>query len=64
MKAKTKQDMANEYGVCLKTFVRWLKKHNIKISRGLITPKEQKEIYNKLGIPKRDWEFSRIPKNT
>ena len=54
MKAKTKQDMAEEYGVCIKTFARWLKRHNIIISRGLITPKQQKEIYNRLGSPKHD----------
>ncbi|MFO7851925.1 MAG: hypothetical protein R6X28_05635 [Bacteroidales bacterium] len=54
MKAKSKQDLATEYGVSLKTFNKWLKKHNIKISRGLITPKDQEKIYDKLGFPKKD----------
>jgi len=50
--AKTKQQIADEYGVCWKTFDKWLKKHKIKIDRGLITPKDQEEIYTKLGNPK------------
>ncbi|MFO8234732.1 MAG: hypothetical protein R6U04_04920 [Bacteroidales bacterium] len=54
MKAKSKQDMAEEYGVSRKTFDKWLKKHNIKISRGLLTPKDQEIIYKKLGVPKKD----------
>ena len=50
--ARTKQQLADEYGVCWKTFDKWLKKYKIKIDRGLITPKDQEKIYTKLGIPK------------
>ena len=50
--AKTKQQIAEEYGVCTKTFNKWLKKYSIEIDRGLINPKEQEVIYLKLGIPK------------
>ncbi len=51
-KAKTRQEIANEYGVDRKTLYRWLKKKNIQISSGLVTPKEQDIIYNQLGKPK------------
>lgn len=49
--AKTKQQMADEYGVCIKTFDRLMKKNKIKLDRGLIYPKQQLNIYNKLGFP-------------
>jgi hypothetical protein len=48
---KTKQQMADEYGVCRKTFNKLLEKRNISIERGLITPRDQMNIYNELGIP-------------
>jgi hypothetical protein len=48
---KTKQQMADEYGVCRKTFNKLLEKKNISINRGLITPRDQMNIYNELGIP-------------
>jgi transposase-like protein len=50
--AKTRQELAAEYGVCSKTFNKWLKKYWIEMDRGLINPKEQEIIYSKLGIPK------------
>ena len=50
-KAKTRQEIANEYGVDRKTLYRWLKRENIEISKGLVTPKEQKLIYDRLGKP-------------
>jgi len=37
------------YGVNRKTFSRWLKKHNIDIPRGLVTPKDQKRIFKVFG---------------
>lgn len=50
--AKTKQQIADEYGICLRTFNKWLKEEGIEIKRGLITPKIQELIYERLGIPK------------
>jgi hypothetical protein len=50
--AKTIQQLADEYGVCRKTFSRLLKKKQIKLDRGLIFPKDQENIYNQLGMPK------------
>ena len=49
--AKTRRQMANEYGVHVRTFTRWLIKHSIKIPSGNITPKHQRIIYNILGKP-------------
>lgn len=51
--AKTMQQMADEYGVCRKTFSRLLHKRQIKLERGLIFPKDQENIYTQLGIPAR-----------
>jgi len=51
IQAKTRQEMANEFGVCRKTFYNMLKKANIQLSGSLITPLEQKMIYEKLGRP-------------
>ena len=50
--AKTRYEIAEEYGVCTKTLNKWLRTNNINIGHGLITPKEQKMIYLKLGFPK------------
>ncbi len=49
---KTKQQIADEYGVCRKTFAKLLIRKRIKIRRGLIYPKDQKIIYSALGDPK------------
>jgi len=49
---KTKQQIADEYGVCRKTFTKLLIKKHIKLGRGLIYPKDQKIIYSILGSPK------------
>lgn len=54
MKAKTRTQMASEYGVSRKTFYNWLKKHQIAIpANTLIAPKDQKKIYSILGKPKK-----------
>jgi hypothetical protein len=61
---KTKQQMADEYGVCRKTFNKLLLKKRIKLDRGLISPKDQQNIYDKLGIPNIIQKFPSIPKNS
>ena len=61
---KTKQQIADEYGICIKTFDRLLKKKRINLDRGLIYPKDQLIIYNKLGIPNSIQKFLTIPKNS
>jgi len=49
--AKSKQQIADEYGICIKTLNKWLKEEKIKIKRGLINPKKQAIIYQRLGTP-------------
>jgi len=49
---KTMQQMADEYGVCRKTFSKLLHKKQIILERGLIYPRDQENIYNELGAPK------------
>jgi hypothetical protein len=61
---KTKQQMADEYGVCIKTFDRLLRKKQIRLERGLIYPKDQLNIYNELGLPESIQKFLSLPKNS
>jgi hypothetical protein len=61
---KTKQQMADEYGVCRKTFNRLLEKKQIRIERGLISPKDQVNIYNELGIPNCILQFPNFTKSS
>lgn len=49
--AKTRQEIAVEYGINVKTLYRWLKKANIQLSGGRVTPAEQELIYQKFGKP-------------
>jgi len=50
-RAKSKQQIADEYGICTKTLTKWLKSEKIQLKRGLINPKIQNLIYQKLGFP-------------
>jgi hypothetical protein len=59
----SKGQMAQEYGVCLKTFNRMLMRNNIHIERRLITPKEQRIIYTSLGVPQNSGDYPIMPKN-
>ena len=61
---KTKQQMADEYGVCRKTFNKLLQKEQIKLERGLISPKDQLNIYDKLGVPNSIQKFPSFPKSS
>ncbi|MFM2267611.1 MAG: hypothetical protein RL757_1052, partial [Bacteroidota bacterium] len=48
---KTRQQIATEYGICVKTLKKWLKKHDLTIPAGLVTPRDQTRIYEILGYP-------------
>lgn len=48
-KAKSRQEIAQEFGISAKTLSRWLLKENLEIPRGLISPKDQQVIYEKFG---------------
>jgi hypothetical protein len=49
--AKTKSQMADEYGIDFRTFNKKLALAGIKLSPGLILPKDQERIYKALGPP-------------
>ena len=49
---KTRQEIANEYGITRHTLLAWLKKAHIKLPSGLVPPKYQKQIYEEFGYPK------------
>lgn len=51
---KNKSQMAAEYGVCVKTFVKMLKEATMEIKGKIITPLQQEQVYEKLGRPKKD----------
>jgi len=51
--AKTRQQIADEYGISRKTLSRWLKKAGIELDGYLIAPKEQAFIYQTFGDPRK-----------
>lgn len=48
---KSRDEMAQEYGLHRTTFNRKLKDAGIVLPSGLISPKHQEIIYNSLGMP-------------
>ena len=50
--AKTREQIADEYGVSTKTLKKWMDYAGIKIPSGLICPAHQRKIYKLLGSPK------------
>ncbi len=50
-KTKTRQQIAEEYGITPRTLRRWIKKNNINLPKRLICPQEQKKIYEAFGPP-------------
>jgi len=48
-KAKTRQQIAEEFGVCTKTLNKWMKEAGFNFRHGLLTPAQRSEIYNKFG---------------
>lgn len=48
---KTRQQIADEYGISRKTLYSWLKKEKIELPRSLVSPKEQNIIYDRFGNP-------------
>ncbi|TAL66404.1 MAG: hypothetical protein EPN88_08500 [Bacteroidetes bacterium] len=53
LRAKTRQEVAYEYGITVRTLYRWLKGANIKLPRGLIKPCYLQIIYDTFGTPKK-----------
>ncbi len=52
VKSKTRERIAAEYGICVKTLNKWLKSVGLEIPRGMICPQSQIKIYEKFGFPK------------
>lgn len=48
---KTKNEIAQDLGISLRTLQRWIKKSGLRVPRGLICPKKQVEIFETLGYP-------------
>ena len=44
-----KKQLADEMGISLSTFQRLLKKHNLEIPRGIISPHQKQQILECLG---------------
>ena len=53
-RAKTRQEVAGEYAITPRTLQRWLKKADIKPSRGRLTPFYLERIYTAFGKPDLD----------
>jgi hypothetical protein len=51
LKPKTRQQVADEYGISVNTLKNRLKRIRIKLPKGLIFPSTQKIIYSRLGLP-------------
>lgn len=59
-RAKSRLEIAFEYGISSKTLARWLKKDNIQLTRRLVSIKEQELIYETYGHPEKKHEISNI----
>ncbi len=46
---KTRQQVADEYGVSVRTLARWIKQKDLEIGKGLLTPFDQELIYKTFG---------------
>lgn len=49
--SKTRQEIAQEYGIDRKTFYRWMKRTGLPVTKGLLCPSEMEVIYNTFGKP-------------
>ena len=61
-KAKTRVEIAVEYGIHRKTLARWLEREKIILPPGLVNPKNQQLIYDTFGQPKGLAQQSKDPK--
>lgn len=52
--AKTREEIAMEYSIHVRTLYRWLKKAEIQLNGGRVTPAEQVLIYQKFGNPNKE----------
>jgi len=52
-KAKSRFQVANEYGISVRTLNRWFRKAGLFIPNGLLDPFHLNIIYRKFGDPKK-----------
>ncbi len=52
LSCKTRETVAGEYTISVRTLYRWLKDANIDLPPGIIKPCDLKIIYETFGIPK------------
>lgn len=64
MAFKTRQQLADEFGISVRTLYRWLTKWNVNLPGGLIRPSDQDAIYQILGKPEPDCPKSEDCKKT
>ena len=53
IKAKTRQEVANEFGISVRTLYRWIEKAKIELPGGLIDPTHLTIIYQRFGYPEK-----------
>ena len=51
LKVKTRLEVADEYGISVRTLLRRLKRNKISLPHGSVFPNKLKEIYYSLGVP-------------
>lgn len=59
---KYKKEIAAEYGLKPRTFHNRLKRYHLIVPRGLVSPRDQKRVYERLGYPigVNEDDFARI----
>jgi DNA invertase Pin-like site-specific DNA recombinase len=50
-RSKSRQEIADEYGISRRTLYRWIQRTEISMPPGLIPPKVQDMIYDEFGSP-------------
>jgi DNA-binding transcriptional regulator LsrR (DeoR family) len=50
---KTKAQISNHMGISIRTLQRWIKKYELDVPRGLVSPEKQAEIFRACGYSKR-----------
>lgn len=52
-RSKSRQEIAEEYGISRRTLYRWIQRTDIQMPPGLIPPKVQEQIYEEFGDPNK-----------
>lgn len=61
LKAKSKKQLAAEYGVSVKTLTTWIKGKGLETGyRKILNSAEVRYVYNSLGIPRENVPFKSI----